>query len=60
MTPSAVLAARQSLGMTQERFAAVLGVIPRTVRNWEKGVHPVGPMAVRLIAAMLREKGESA
>lgn len=55
MTPAAVLSARQSLGMTQAAFAAALGVTPRAVSNWENGHRSVSPMAVRLIASMLRE-----
>ena len=35
--------ARRALGLSQERFAAVLGVSPVTVRFWENGQrHPDG------------------
>jgi putative transcriptional regulator len=35
--------ARQSLELSQEKFAAVLGVSPITVRFWESGLrHPEG------------------
>lgn len=34
---------RNRLGITQERFAAILGVSKRTVENWEQGRrHPTG------------------
>jgi DNA-binding transcriptional regulator YiaG len=60
MTPAAVLSARQTMGMTQEQFAAALGVKRRTVINWEQGHTGVSGPVELAIAAMLCEKGESA
>lgn len=62
MTPTAVLSARQTLGMTQAAFAAALGVTPRAVSNWENGHRKVSTPVERLITTMLREaeKGENA
>lgn len=40
---------RERLGLSQDRFAALFGLSPRTVRNWEQGVrHPEGPARVLL------------
>jgi putative transcriptional regulator len=33
----AVAAARASVGMSQKEFAALLGVSPRTLQDWEQG-----------------------
>ena len=46
---------RLSLGMTQVTFAEVMGVSPKTVEAWERGVNrPTGP-ACRLLS-MLEEE----
>ena len=38
-----VKAIREQLGVSQEKFAAILGVSKRTVENWEQGRrHPTG------------------
>jgi len=35
---------RERLGVSQEKFALILGVSKRTVENWEQGRrHPTGP-----------------
>ncbi len=40
---------REKLGLSQDRFAALFGLSPRTVRNWEQGVRrPEGPAKVLL------------
>lgn len=40
---------REKLGLSQDRFAALFGLSPRTLRNWEQGVrHPEGPARVLL------------
>lgn len=39
-----VKAIRAKTGLTQERFATVVGVSKRTLENWEQGRrHPTGP-----------------
>ena len=40
---------RNSLDMTQKRFASVLGVSPRTVESWEAGRTNPPPTAKKLI-----------
>ena len=43
LTPDHPRAVRSRLGMTQEDFAAMLGVPVGTLRNWEQGIRePVG------------------
>ena len=48
-----VIALRQFIGLTQERFAAAMGISVHTLRNWEQGRrHPDGPaIALLRIAA---------
>ena len=48
-----VTALRQFIGLTQERFAAAMGISVHTLRNWEQGRrHPDGPaIALLRIAA---------
>ena len=39
-----VKAIRERLGVSQDKFAIILGVSRRTVENWEQGRrHPTGP-----------------
>lgn len=45
---------RDRLGVSQERFASLIGVSKRTVENWEQGRrHPTGPARslLRLVEA---------
>jgi putative transcriptional regulator len=40
---------REKLGLSQDKFAAMFGLSPRTLRNWEQGVrHPEGPARILL------------
>ena len=50
---SDVTALRDFVGLTQERFAAALGISIHTLRNWEQGRRkPVGPaMALLKVAS---------
>jgi DNA-binding transcriptional regulator YiaG len=50
---------RQQLNLSQERFAARLGVSFRTVNRWENGHAVPSQMALQLIEGMLRKMGES-
>ncbi len=46
---------RERLGLTQERFAALMGVSSRTLQNWEQGRRtPEGP-AKALLRVVERE-----
>lgn len=44
-----VKAIREGIGLSQSGFAALIGVSPRTLQNWEQGHrHPTGPARVLL------------
>jgi len=44
-----VKAIRESIGFSQSKFAAFIGVNVRTLQNWEQGHrHPTGPARVLL------------
>ena len=49
-----VKALREKLGLSQDAFAARLGVAPFTVRRWEKGGKP-SPMARQLLKEIEKE-----
>lgn len=52
-----VAAIRQSYGMTQQEFSALLGISTGTLRNWEQGRRkPQGPAKVLLKIAEKRPK----
>jgi putative transcriptional regulator len=47
-----VAAIRSEYGLSQEQFAALLGISVRTLQNWEQGRrHPQGPAKVLLRVA---------
>ena len=46
---------RRRLGLTQERFAAALGVPLATLRQWEEGLSPVDPAARSLLILVARD-----
>ncbi len=45
-------------GLTQEQFAAELGVTYSSVNRWENGRSKPSPLAIRLIEKMLRDMGD--
>jgi putative transcriptional regulator len=49
---------RQHLDLSQEKFAAQLGVSMRTVNRWENGSTVPSQMALKLIEEMLLKMGE--
>ena len=49
---------RLELGLTQEQFAAVLGVVYPTVNRWENGHAQPSPLALKQVERMLQELGE--
>lgn len=51
---------RQVMGLTQEQFAAVLGVTYTTVNRWENGHMQPSPLALKQIKAMLKAMSLSA
>jgi putative transcriptional regulator len=44
---------RKEIGLTQEQFAAKLGVVFPTVNRWENGHSQPSPLAVKQIEIML-------
>ena len=52
-----VAAIRGEYGLSQEQFAALLGISVRTLQNWEQGRrHPQGPARVLLRVASRHPK----
>jgi transcriptional regulator with XRE-family HTH domain len=49
---------RQLMGLTQEQFAACLGVSYPTVNRWENGHSIPSPMAMKLIEQKLHQMDE--
>jgi DNA-binding transcriptional regulator YiaG len=49
---------RLELGLTQEQFAAMLGVVCPTVNRWENGHAQPSPLALKQVEKMLQELGE--
>ena len=45
LLPETVLRIRAAHGLTQHQVALRLGVSQVSVSNWERGVHPVPPVA---------------
>lgn len=48
---------RERMGLTQEKFAARLGVTFPTINRWENGHTQPSPLALRQIEALLSELG---
>jgi transcriptional regulator with XRE-family HTH domain len=49
---------RGLLGLTQEKFAAKLGVTFPTINRWENGRTKPSPLALKQIEDLLRNLGE--
>lgn len=49
---------RSASGLTQEQFAASLGVVYPTVNRWENGHAQPSPLAIQNIEKMLQKLGE--
>ena len=55
MPPTDVKVLRKRLNLTQEKFAAMIGVSVRTLQNWEQGHRePEGPAKALLRVVALR------
>ena len=58
MTPDQFKQARQSLGLSQERLAAIWNMGAnggRSIRRWESGERPVNPIAAYAIRLMMAD-----
>lgn len=49
---------RERMGLTQEKFAAKLGVTYPTINRWENGRAKPSPLAMKQIEEILRGLGE--
>ena len=50
---SEIVRVRGNLGLSQSKFAAILGISPDTIQNWEQGRRtPTGPAKVLLKIAV--------
>ena len=56
--PSLVRELRERTGLTQEKFAAKLGVTFPTINRWENGRARPSPLALKQIEDLLRNMGQ--
>jgi putative transcriptional regulator len=56
--PRLVRELRERTGLTQEKFAAKLGVTFPTINRWENGRAKPSPLAMKQIENLLRDLGE--
>ena len=56
--PRLVRELRERTGLTQEKFAAKLGVTFPTINRWENGRARPSPLAMQRIEELLRSMGE--
>ena len=56
--PRLIRELRQRTGLTQEKFAAKLGVTFPTINRWENGRAKPSPLAVQRIEELLRSMGD--
>ena len=57
--PRLVRELRERTGLTQEKFAAKLGVTFPTINRWENGRAKPSPLAEKQIEDLLRHMGEN-
>jgi len=57
--PRLVRKLRERTGLTQEKFAAKLGVTFPTINRWENGRAKPSPLAMQKIEELLRNMGKS-
>jgi DNA-binding transcriptional regulator YiaG len=55
MTPDEVRRARKALGLSQSKFAALLGVHLVTVKKWETGAQGLRTTSERLIRLLMAQ-----
>ncbi|GAB4335839.1 MAG: hypothetical protein Kow0089_05770 [Desulfobulbaceae bacterium] len=56
--PRLVRELRQRMGLSQEKFAARLGVTFSTISRWENGRARPSPLALKQVEDLLRSMGE--
>jgi putative transcriptional regulator len=57
--PRLVRELRKRTGLTQEKFAAKLGVTFPTINRWENGRAKPSPLAMQKIEELLRNMGDN-
>lgn len=57
--PRLVRELRERTGLTQEKFAAKLGVTFPTINRWENGRAKPSPLAMQKIEELLRNMGDN-
>jgi len=57
--PRLIRELRQRTGLTQEKFAAKLGVTFPTINRWENGRAKPSPLAMQRIEELLRSMGDN-
>ena len=50
---------RERIGLTQEKFAAKLGVTFPTINRWENGKAKPSPLALQQVKELLQEMGKN-
>lgn len=53
-----VVELRVLMGLTQEQFAAELGVTLSSISRWERGISRLSPLAMQKVEEMLRSTGD--
>ena len=57
--PRLIRELRERTGLTQEKFAAKLGVTFPTINRWENGRAKPSPLAMQKIVELLRSMGDN-
>ncbi len=57
--PRLIRELRERTGLTQEKFAAKLGVTFPTINRWENGRAKPSPLAMKQIEELLRNMGDN-
>jgi putative transcriptional regulator len=57
--PMLIRELRERTGLTQEKFAAKLGVTFPTINRWENGRAKPSPLAMQKIEELLRSMGDN-
>lgn len=53
-----VVELRVLMGLTQEQFAAELGVTLSSISRWERGISKLSPLAMQKVEEMLHKLGD--
>lgn len=56
MTPEQLKTRRAALGLTQAQLATQLGITVSTVAKWEQAIHPIPPLASKLLRTLTRAR----